>query len=361
MGNFGAVGQVIGITNKNIRAASSTDGVPTFWVSGIVGLDFSGAMLSQAVESFGECRILLDSVGGMASDAFAFYDYVRVNSKKIHVEGYGTVASAATIIMAAAGRQRSYLSPNAEYLIHEASGADQEAISRYNDRMAKVYAELSGMDEKEIRAIMKADKPMSAQEAKKRKLVGAVLQHERIAAQYNVMEDTPIEVPTPEVETTEVKEEETIEVEQQIPVSPAQAVEAAFKGFITAKVKVAKEMSDAVGAQAEELKGVRAELQEATDEVTALKEKLATSEDARTKAEAEVETVKATAQAITAELDKLKADPIVAAGKGTEAREVQVPGGGPSKTMAKMTKEERRVARREAVKDAAIALLTKTK
>lgn len=336
------MGNVIGLSKGSIRAAASPDGVPTFWLSGEVGFDFKGLDLAAAVSSLSEVRLLLDTVGGDAADAFAFYDAVRVKGLKVHVEGYGRVASAGTVIMAAAGRGRSSLAPNAEYLIHEASGPDAVVVERYNERMARIYSELSGMSEKDARKLMKEDRFMSAQEAKKLKLVGAVLNHTAVAAHYKAMENTNETVET--IETVEQAPIETApetvdttEVETEIPVTPAQAVEAAFRGFIKAKVTVAAEMSTAVSALAEEVKGVKAQLQEASDEVTALKEKLATAEDARVKAEAEAAEVKAKAQEITVELERIKAEPLVAAVTATAERDVQVPGGGPSATKSNKT------------------------
>ena len=336
------MGNVIGIGSKFIKAASSTDGVPTFWVSGMVGVDFKGAQLAEAAGYYDEVRILLDSVGGYASDAFAFYDFVRVNKKKVHVEGYGLVASAATIIMAAAGRSRSALAPNAEYLIHNASGSDEDALSRYNDRMAAVYAELSGMSEREIRAIMKEDKAMSAQQAKKMKLVGTVLAHEAVAAQYTTMEDN--NVTTEVVETVEqapietpAEVEQTTEVEQEIPVTPAQAVEAAFRGFITAKVKVSSELSEALASATADLKAKATELDEVKAEADDLREKLSEANDAKAKAETEAADIKAKVEQITAELERIKAEPLVPAKEVKAEREVQVPGGGPSSNKSNKT------------------------
>ena len=335
------MGNVIGISPKHIRAASSPDGIPTFWVSGMVGVDFKGAALAQATEYYDEVRILLDSVGGYASDAFTFYDFVRVNKKKVHVEGYGLVASAATIIMAAAGRSRSALAPNAEYLIHNASGSDEEALSRYNDRMVAVYAELSGMSEREIRAIMKEDKAMSAQQAKKMKLVGTVLAHEAVAAQYTHMEENketaPEVVETPETVEAAPVVEETTEVEQEIPVTVPQAIEAAIKGHIVAKVKVSTELSEALATATAELKAKATELDEVKAEADDLREKLSMANDAKANAEREAAEVKAKFDAITAELERIKAEPLVPAKEVKAEREVQVPGGGPSSTKQNKT------------------------
>ena len=350
------MGKVIGINSRNIRAASSPDGVPTFWINGIVGFDFTGLDLASAVSNLGEVRFLLDTVGGDAADAFAFYDAVRTKGMKVHVEGYGRVMSAGTIIMAAAGLNRSSLAPNAEYLIHEASGGDEKAVERYNERMARIYSEISGMSEKEARKIMKRDEPMSAQEAKKLKLVGTVLQHEAIAAQFNKMEEvkeTPeaIEEVAPVVTDTVTDDpvtettNEAEEVEQEVAVTVKEAIEAAVRGHI--KVRIGKEMSEAVNALADEVKGLTTERDELKSEVEAMAERLTASEDARTTAEAKAAELEPKLSEITAQLETLRATPVAEAKEGAEAKEVQVPGGGPSGTDNRQTKAEKKSKQRE--------------
>lgn len=179
------MGQVVSISPNHIQAIEGAE-IPTLRVSGTVGVDFSGASLADAVVdyagAFGEVRVILDSFGGFASDAFAFYDTIRAEGVRLHVDGRGTVASAATIIMAAAGRKRSRLYPNAEYLIHNATGGDAEGVERANDKMEAIYVELSGMSKAEVRKIMKADKPMSAQDAKRMGFVGAIVELQKLAA-----------------------------------------------------------------------------------------------------------------------------------------------------------------------------------
>ena len=350
------MGKVISINTKNIRAAASDDGVPSFWINGVVGYDFTGLDLAAVASQLGEVRFLLDTVGGDAADAFAFYDAVRTKGLKVHVEGYGRVMSAGTVIMAAAGLKRSSLAPNAEYLIHEASGGDAKAVERYNERMARIYSELSGMSEKEIRKIMKRDEPISAQEAKKLKLVGTVLQHEAIAAQFNKMEEntgTPeaIEEVAPVVTETVTDDpapettNEAEEVEQEVAVTVKEAIEAAMRGHI--KVRIGKEMSEAVNALADEVKGLTTERDELKSEIEALGEKLTASEDARTTAEAKATEMEPKLAEITAQLETLRATPVAEAKEGTEAKEVQVPGGGPSTTDSRQTKAEKKAKQRE--------------
>lgn len=179
------MGQVIGISNTHIRAVEGAE-IPTLKVSGTVGVDFQGGDLADYAISMaadtGEARIILESFGGSAFAAFSFYDTILTSGTKIHVDGRGVVASAATIIMAAAGRKRSRLYPNAEYLPHNASGDDPDAVERANVKMQTIYMGLTGMSRPEIKALMAKDKLISAQEAKRMGFVGAVVDHMKLAA-----------------------------------------------------------------------------------------------------------------------------------------------------------------------------------
>lgn len=300
--------------------------MPTFRVSGVVGQDFTGAMLAGAVETYGEVRLVLDSVGGFASDAFHFFDYVRANGLKVHVDGYGTIASAATIIMAAAGRKRSRISANSEYLIHNASGSDAEQVARTNKKMAAIYAELSGKGEKEILAVMKLDKPMSAKDAVKMGLVGSVIENKPLAAKHKPMENTVTE-------------------KRVIALTASQRLSAITSGELEVDMDVDAEMSERIGAYAQEVQELTAKL----DELKAVADAKAEADAAKVEAEnllaVERAALKAAADdiaALRAEIEQLKSQPIAppVLAKGDDNVE---PGAAPADAPAwkKITGEER--------------------
>lgn len=298
------MGEVSVISSPNIVAVDGAD-IPTFRVSGVVGQDFTGSMLSSAVEAYGEVRFILDSVGGYASDAFHFYDFVRSNALRVHVDGYGTVASAATVIMAAAGRKRSRISANTEYLIHNASGSDAEQVARTNKKMAAIYAELSGKGEKDILAIMKQDKPMSAKDAVKMGFVGSIIENKPVAAKQNDMENT-------------VKEKRVIAL------TASQRLGAITSGELELDIDVDAEMSERVSAYAQEVKDLTAKLDELKGEADAKAEAITAKEVAEKALADEREALKAvTAEAasLKAEIAKLRttplADPVKAKGEET--------------------------------------------
>lgn len=319
------MGEVSVISSPNIVAVEGAD-IPTFRVSGVVGQDFTGSMLSSAVEAYGEVRFILDSVGGYASDAFHFYDFVRSNALRVHVDGYGTVASAATVIMAAAGRKRSRISANTEYLIHNASGSDAEQVARTNKKMAAIYAELSGKGEKDILAIMKQDKPMSAKDAVKMGFVGSIIENKPVAAKQNDMENT-------------VKEKRVIAL------TASQRLGAITSGDLEVELDVDAEMSERVSAYAQEVKDLTAKLDELKGEADAKAEAITAKEAAERALADEREALKAVtaeAESLKAEIAKLRTTPLAGPVKA-KGEETVVPGAGTegAPKFRKITGEER--------------------
>jgi len=329
--------KVLSISDKYVKAVEGAS-MPTLRVSGVVGENFTGSQLSEAVEYFGdggEVRLILDSVGGYASDAFHFYDYVRANGLKVYVDGYGTVASAATIIMAAAGRKRSRLSPNSEYLIHNATGSDAEGVARANVKMAAIYAELSGKDTKSILAIMKQDKPMSAKDAVKMGFAGEIIELQRLAAhKTNTMENTNT-------------------VKRVFAIDRNKALSALVTGELELEVDVNAELSEQVDTLAAELKAKAVELDEVKAEAEAKAEAVTAKEAAEAKVTeleakhaADLDAVATQAEALRAEIKKLKETPITKGVKADGSPEVVEPGTPEAEPQPfkKLTAEERRNA-----------------
>lgn len=309
--------KVEALSNKFITAVQSPGDMITLKVTGVVGESFSGMELAQVVEHFGASDtvlIELDSVGGYASDAFTFFDQVRSKGLKVHVDGYGNVASAATIIMAAAGRKRSRLGPNAEYLVHNASGGDADTLTRANKKMAAIYAELTGKSEGEMLALMKEDKPMSAQEAKKRGFVGEVIELKRLAA----IKPTTME-----------KEEKT--AKRVFAIGRDEALSALITGKI--ELDTDAELVEQVGELTKELKAKATEIDEIKAELETKDEAVSAKEEAETKLEAaeakhieEITALAKAAEQLRAEITALKETPKATKTVPTGAPEAVTPG-----------------------------------
>lgn len=260
--------------------------IPVVRINGAVGEYIIGSDLAAFIEyankTEGAAKIILDSPGGDPAEAFHVYDYVRANGYKLYVDIYGRCASAATIIAAAAGAKRTRIAPNAEFLIHEARGGSAEELESVNERMARVYAELTGLSVGKVRQIMKADTVQDADWAKTNGFVGAIIKLEKLAAKAEKTNDM----------STEVK---------QVKVTLADL----FKGTKEVAFDVEASVADQLAANATELKEKGEKIAELEAEITKLKEGITakgTEAEAEAKAKEAAEAKAKEAEGITAEL-----------------------------------------------------------
>lgn len=282
------------------------------------------------------------SPGGDPFAAFAIHDFIKANGIKATARVWGHAASAAAII--ACSCERVEMGENSFMMIHKAYGGDdQELLDSINEKQVALFKSKSGLSPKAVSKLMEAETWMDAKEAKDNGMCDAIIKELKVAAIYKAQymeKETPIPEVKPEEVTPVVEEtpkveepEATEEVEQEIPVTPAQAIEAGFRGKLVAKVKVSSEMKQAVASLTTEVKDVKAQLQERIDEVTGLKEKLEKAEADKVKAEGDAATIKATSTALTEELAKIKSSPLAPKAEATPEKEVQVPGGGPKSNL----------------------------
>ena len=312
------MGKVTSISDKFIKAVEGPGDHITLKVTGVIGESFTGMDLASVVDAYshdGTVVIEMDSVGGYLADAFTFYDQVRAKGLKVYVDGYGNVASAATIIMAAAGRKRSRLAPNAEYLVHNASGGDAETLNRANAKMAAIYAELTGKPVGDLLALMKQDKPISAQQAKKMGFVGEVIELQRLAAHK------------PTTMENENKATRVFAVDRD------KALSALVTGKIELEVDVNAELTEQVGeltlelkAKATEIDEIKAELEAKADAITAKETAESALEAAKVSHLEELEKVGKEAEALRAEIKALKETPKAPKVAATAAPEAVEPG-----------------------------------
>lgn len=298
---------------KQLQAVEGTD-IPTFRVIGVVGADFRGGDLAGAVQNFDEgngVRLILDTSGGDVAEAFHFYDFVRANALKVYVDGYGKVMSAGTIIMAAAGRSRSRLAPNAEYMVHNASGGDEVRRNEANAKMANIYAEVTGKQARTMQALMDKETFMTAQQAKDAGFVGAIIEHQRLAAQLNDMAN------------------ETVKDKRTFKVTTLQAIAAIKTGTVELEFDIDKETADLVASLTTEAKDATKAKTEAEDQVkardeaiTAAGESLKASELKAKEAADKVVALTTERDALKAEMEKLKTTPLSAAVKGVGDKDV---------------------------------------
>jgi ATP-dependent Clp protease, protease subunit len=183
---------------KAVAYTDTYEGKPAIFVSGFIfdgfGLFLADYLAEEAKRAGQTITLFLQSGGGLVTEAFAFYDFVRAHSIDFRVEGYGEVGSAATIIALAAGRDKIALAENAAWFMHRAYMVNEwgdridgnpEELARINGQLASIYATESGRSEEEIIALLdKGDRgaSLSAQEAVDMGFAGGIVASARAAA-----------------------------------------------------------------------------------------------------------------------------------------------------------------------------------
>ena len=340
--------------SSNIRCQQSDAGLEL----AILGEITSGTaeQIIAAVNFFRDQPITITVMSG-GGDAFAslgLYDFLK--GKDVTVRIYGIAASGAAIISAAA--KRTEMAAGAFLMIHNAysivEGQGQDVLDQINERQVEVFASKSGKRKEKVREMLEAETFLSAKEAYDMGFADAVFDPLKMAASLSNMKtmdelmkpvvsdpgDEQPEKKEPATEQpTEVVEETTEELEVEVPVTAVEAMQAAVRGHVKAKVKVAAKYGAIVAEMAQELKSLRAQLDEANAAVEAAEAK-ATDAAAAAAAEAEAKVAEAQQQ-----VEALKATPLEDPVKSDAQPTKVVPAAPVTPTMNPATAHAERMAR----------------
>ena len=298
--------------------------------------------------------ITVMSGGGDAFASLGLHDYLK--SRDVTVRIYGIAASGAAIISAAA--KRTEMAAGAFLMIHNAyslmEGQGEDVLESINQRQVDVFASKTGKRKEKIKEMLEAETFLSAQEAYDMGFADAVFDPLKMAASLSNMktmdelmkpadpgdEQPEKEQPAPEAEVV-TEAEPTEEVEVEVPVTAVEAVQAAVRGHVKAKVNVAAKYGAIVAQLTSELKSLRAQLDEANAAVEAAEAKAAEGEAAKAAAEA----AQAEAAAAQAQVEALKATPLEEPVKSDAQPTTVVPAAAPVPTMNKVTEHAQKMAR----------------
>lgn len=319
---------------SNIKALRTGEGV-SLAVYGDITQDTATGLLS-AFDFFRGTPITLSVYSG-GGDVFAAIG-IRNRMAELDVTArvYGIAASGAAFLLT--GAKRVEMTPFSSIMIHSAYKVDalgnrvyDEDTEAIDEMQVEMFAGKTGKRKDTVRKwVSKEDTFFGTDEAIEAGLADAIYQPERMAASltnYQPMEDVMKEAApeAPEVAPEQPKDateaqatseataqaaeavtepEETVEVE--IPVTAADAIQAAFKGKFVAKVNIAAKYGDMVAQLVTEVQTLKAQLDEANAQVEAL----APQAEAAAAAEAKAAEAAAKAAEVTAEVEKLKATPI---------------------------------------------------
>ena len=134
-------------------------------------------------------RLLINSPGGLADDGFAIFDMARFVSAPVFTIITGLAASAATIVMVAAPRERRLILPHARVMLHQPSvgvrgtasdiAIGAKEILRVRRKANELFQLETGQPMERIERDMHRDFWMSAEEAVSYGLAGKIVRQER--------------------------------------------------------------------------------------------------------------------------------------------------------------------------------------
>jgi len=130
-------------------------------------------------------KVFIDSPGGDADAGYAIFDMIRFIKAPVYTIGMGLVASAGSIILLAAPRERRFGLPNSHYLIHQPlSGIKGVAteieihaaeIEKYRVKINELISAETGLPVEKVSKDTDRDFWMTAGEAKEYNLVSRVI------------------------------------------------------------------------------------------------------------------------------------------------------------------------------------------
>ena len=144
----------------------------SFWSDGWTLEKFTNQIKGLDISNL---TIEMKSNGGDLMEAFAIYDSIKNMPCRVTVKIVGASASAATIIASAGDRIE--ISENSRYLVHNAMTfveGDKEdlkevydQLSEFDNQILDIYIKRTGKTRNELAELMKAEKWLSAEDAKK--------------------------------------------------------------------------------------------------------------------------------------------------------------------------------------------------
>ena len=334
----------------NIRCEQTPEGVELAILGEITSWTAEDLIRSVNYFKGQPITLMLMSAGGDALASLGLHDFLGQHD--VTIEIYGVAASGAAIVAASGKKVR--IAENGFVMIHEAYTYDnqfnrvQDDNTRMiDDRQVEVFAKRTGKTRAKVREWLAAETFFTAEDAVTYGFADAVIKPMKMAASLKTMkpmsevikeaevpEPAVVETPTdpaPEAVTEDPGDEQ---VEVEIPITTGEAIKAALAGKFKAKVNISATYGKVIGELTDELRTVRASLDEANAQVEALAPKAAEAEAATAKAaEAEAKVAE-----VVKEVETLKATPIEEPVKPTSDANGVVPAGtAPKPTKASET------------------------
>ena len=324
----------------NIRCEQTPEGVELAILGEITSWTAEDIIRSVNYFKGQPITLMLMSTGGDALASLGLHDFLGQHN--VTIEIFGTAASGAAIVSASGKKVR--VAENALMMIHEAFTYDEQwnrvkddNTRMIDDRQVEVFHKRTGKARDKVRTWLKEETFFTAEDAVKYGFADEIISPMKMAASLQTMKpmsevikeaevpEVPVvETPAAEVPATPAVEDSGDEqVELDIPITTGEAIKAALAGKFKAKVNISTTYGKVIGELTDELRSVRASLDEANAQVEALAPKAAEAEAATAKAaEAEAKVAE-----VVKEVETLKATPIEEPVKPTSDANGVVPAG----------------------------------
>lgn len=130
-------------------------------------------------------RLHINSPGGSLIDAFAIYDFVKLQGYHLSAYISGIAASAATVVAAAA--KESFIGEHSYFFIHNpyyagGKSGGQTDLDKMKNDLLDIYHRKTGLDKKRISAMMDAETLLNAEEALEMGFVDGIMRELQVAA-----------------------------------------------------------------------------------------------------------------------------------------------------------------------------------
>ena len=129
-------------------------------------------------------RLFIDSPGGDADAGYAIFDMIRFINAPVITIGMGLIASAASIVLLAAPKERRFGMPNSRYLIHQPMSGMQgvtteieihaQELEKMRVKINEMIASETGKSVEDVAKDTDRDYWLDAEEAKKYGLISKI-------------------------------------------------------------------------------------------------------------------------------------------------------------------------------------------
>lgn len=132
-----------------------------------------------------DIKLYINSPGGVVSSALAIYDTMQYVKADVQTICVGLAASGAALLLSAGAKEKRFILPNGEVLIHQVMGGTQgqatdidihaKHILKLKDKLNKIMAKHTGQKIEKIIKDTDRDYFMSAEEAKDYGIVDKII------------------------------------------------------------------------------------------------------------------------------------------------------------------------------------------